>query len=227
MHYSQNEYIKLMNKDDNEYLLDTIDEAEIVSLIEEENEGSEDESSLSSYSLSDLFTSQLEQTTTTQAATSVDSVKPSLVNISVMLVLDMNHLNNSSRKLLRNLVHALILTGYSLIMTISLLGNCLYCHVICTTPKLRTTTNILILSMSLSDIITTLFNIPFTCARLMLADWPFPDAFCMLMPTIQVASVYVSTLSMAAIGIHRYSSVQVSVHFGFHSIPPLMHSFGR
>lgn len=105
--------------------------------------------------------------------------------------------------------NVLLLFGYTLIMLVALIGNTVVCFVIFSTMKLRTTTNMLITSLSISDIITSIFNIPFNCARIMLYDWPFPDLFCMLMPTVQVTSVYVSTISMAAIGVHRYRSVRM------------------
>lgn len=105
--------------------------------------------------------------------------------------------------------NVLLLVGYGLILVVSLPGNLLVCRIIISTPKLRTTTNILILSLTVSDIATTIFNIPFMCARTMLQDWPLPDCFCLLMPTVQVSSVYVSTFTMAAIGIHRFRAVRV------------------
>ncbi|UXI23302.1 nucleolar and coiled-body phosphoprotein 1-like [Sarcoptes scabiei] len=97
---------------------------------------------------------------------------------------------------------------YGIIMVISLCGNSIVCYVIYMTPKLQTTTNILIFSLTISDILTTIFNIPFNCARFLLQNYPFPNLFCILMPTIQITSVYVSTLTMAAIGLHRYRSIR-------------------
>lgn len=103
-----------------------------------------------------------------------------------------------------------LLLGYTIIVVVSLPGNLLVCRIIMGTAKLRTTTNILILSLTVSDIATTLFNIPFMCARTMLSDWPLPDFFCLLLPTVQVCTVYVSTFTMAAIAIHRFRAVRVA-----------------
>ncbi|KAI2810249.1 neuropeptide Y receptor [Blomia tropicalis] len=96
-----------------------------------------------------------------------------------------------------------------LIATISMIGNVLVYRIIWSNRKLRTTTNILILSLTMSDIMTTIVNIPFTCIRTMLIDWPLPDVFCLLIPAFQVCSVYVSTFTMAAIGVHRFHSVRM------------------
>ncbi|KAH9418542.1 neuropeptide Y receptor [Dermatophagoides pteronyssinus] len=113
-----------------------------------------------------------------------------------------NYIDNDHS--IRNII---VIICYSLIIIFSLCGNYLVCHVIYSTPKLRTTTNILIFSLAISDILTTVLNIPFNCARFLLLDWPFPDSFCMIMPTLQVTSVYVSALTMAAICLHRYRSI--------------------
>lgn len=103
--------------------------------------------------------------------------------------------------------NVITIIAYATIMIVSLIGNSLVCYVIQSTPKLRTTTNILIYSLTISDLMTTILNIPFNCARFLLRDWPFPDSFCIIMPTVQVTSVYVSTLTMASICLHRYRSI--------------------
>ncbi|KAH9399335.1 Neuropeptide FF receptor 1 [Tyrophagus putrescentiae] len=69
--------------------------------------------------------------------------------------------------------NVLLLVGYGLILVVSLPGNLLVCRIIISTPKLRTATNILILSLTAS-------------------------------------SLYVSTFTMKAIGIHRFKTVRPS-----------------
>ncbi len=44
-------------------------------------------------------------------------------------------------------------------------------------------------------------------ARLILDDWPFGSDLCKMAPFIQVASVYVSTISMAIIALDRYQAL--------------------
>jgi hypothetical protein len=105
---------------------------------------------------------------------------------------------------LRNI---LIIISYSVIVIVSLTGNILVCKVVYSNKKMRTTTNLLIVSLTVSDILTTILNIPFNCARILLQNWPFSDSLCIIFPLIQVACVYVSTLTMAVIGVHRYYSV--------------------
>lgn len=53
-------------------------------------------------------------------------------------------------------------------------------------------------------------NIPFSAARVILAEWPFGPVLCKMVPMVQVVSVYVTSITMAVIAIDRYS---VSIHF--------------
>ncbi|XP_054158946.1 G-protein coupled receptor 83-like [Oppia nitens] len=73
---------------------------------------------------------------------------------------------------------------------------------------MRTTTNMLIATLAISDLVTTVFNIPFNVARLLLLNWPFGSILCFLLPLIQCACVYVSTFTMAVIAVHRWHTVR-------------------
>jgi hypothetical protein len=50
----------------------------------------------------------------------------------------------------------------------------------------------------------TCLNIPFSVSRVLLDHWPFGQFLCSLVPFVQVMSVYVSSLTMAAIAVDRY-----------------------
>jgi hypothetical protein len=102
----------------------------------------------------------------------------------------------------------LTIAAYSLIILVSLLGNLLVCKV---SLENRTTTNSLIASLSVSDLLVTVLNIPFNVARLLLDDWPFGQFLCFLVPFVQVMAVYVSSFTMAVIAIHRWRSVTSTV----------------
>ncbi len=98
----------------------------------------------------------------------------------------------------------LIAFFYSLIIIVSLIGNSLVCKIIFTNKKFRNTTNILIASLAISDILMTAINIPFFVARVLLSNWPFGRELCFIVPFIQVTCVYVSTFSIITIAIYRY-----------------------
>lgn len=82
-----------------------------------------------------------------------------------------------------------VIVLYSLIVLISLFGNCLVCYVILKNKSVRTKTNILMANITVSGLMITIFNIPFNIARLLLNNWPFGQILCKLLPAIQVTSV--------------------------------------
>ena len=110
-------------------------------------------------------------------------------------------------KTLRNV---LTITCYSVIVLVSLCGNLLVCKVAFGKRKMHTTTNMLIASLACSDLVMTVFNIPFNVARLLLLDWPFGSVLCFLVPFIQTSCVYVSTFTMTVIALHRWRTVSKS-----------------
>lgn len=48
---------------------------------------------------------------------------------------------------------------------------------------------------------------PLSVARVLLDHWPFGEALCRLVPFVQTLSVYVSSLTMAAIAVDRYRAI--------------------
>lgn len=83
--------------------------------------------------------------------------------------------------------NVIIISSYALIIVISLCGNLLVCKIAFTNSiKRKNTTNMLIASLAVSDIVMTSFNIPFNMARLLLLEWPFGAFLCFFVPFIQV-----------------------------------------
>lgn len=108
----------------------------------------------------------------------------------------------STGRLLHNIF---IIFCYSLIIVVSLCGNLLVVKVIALgKKKMLTTTNILIASLAFSDLVMTLFNIPFNVVRLLSDNWPFGSFMCVSVPFVQVTCVYVSTFTMTVIAFHRW-----------------------
>lgn len=103
--------------------------------------------------------------------------------------------------------NVLITISYTLIVLISLIGNSLVFKTIAFQPKMRTSTNILIAVLAVSDLLTTLFNIPFTVVDIILTDWIFGQFFCIFVSFIQANCVYVSSFTMAVIAINRWRAV--------------------
>ncbi|KAH9412609.1 Neuropeptide Y receptor [Dermatophagoides pteronyssinus] len=122
---------------------------------------------------------------------------------------------DSSMIIITNEVNeAAVIIAYSLIVIISLIGNSLVVKIAFSgrwipgrSQRARTTTDVLIGSLSFSDLVMTIFNIPFNLARILLPYWPFGRLLCYGVPFVQTACVYVSTFTMAAIALHRWRMV--------------------
>ena len=104
-------------------------------------------------------------------------------------------------RMIRNI---LIITFYGLLVLVSFFGNLLVMFV-CFTNQSKT--NTLILSLSMSDLLMTVFNIPFNVFRIVRQDWPFGKFLCITVPFVQVMVVYVSSYTMAVIAFYRWRSI--------------------
>lgn len=117
----------------------------------------------------------------------LDSNNYSLTREDIMELLNPdNYPSYAVEKINRNVI---IIAFYFSLVAISLFGNLLVCYVIFKKKRMRTETNILMSNLSFSDLMMTVFNIPFNLARLLLDDWPFGMVLCKLVPFVQVTSV--------------------------------------
>ena len=105
-----------------------------------------------------------------------------------------------------------LIFSYSLIVVISLVGNLLVCKVIYELKESRTTTNVLIGNLAVSDLLMTVLNIPFNIARFVLDNWPFGETLCIVVPIIQSSSAHCSSITMMVIAIERYRSLIHNTH---------------
>lgn len=103
--------------------------------------------------------------------------------------------------------NTIVIIFYTIIICVSFCGNLLVLRVIFGKRKMRTTTNLLIASLAMADFLTTTLNIPFNVTRFLLFNYPFGRYLCILVPFIQVCCVYVSTLTMGVIAIHRFWTI--------------------
>ena len=85
--------------------------------------------------------------------------------------------------------NTIITTMYGLIIVISLLGNLL---VFTTCIRKFTKINALILSLSSSDLLMTVFNIPLNVVRIVKVEWPFGPLLCFSVPFVQAVNNYKS-----------------------------------
>lgn len=96
---------------------------------------------------------------------------------------------------------------YSLIFLLSVVGNSLIIVVLVRNRRMRTVTNLFLLSLSISDLMVALVCIPFTFIPNLMKDFIFGAVICKLVTYFMGISVSVSTFSLVAISLERYSAI--------------------
>ncbi|XP_063160573.1 gastrin/cholecystokinin type B receptor [Candoia aspera] len=96
---------------------------------------------------------------------------------------------------------------YSVIFLLALCGNALVIAVLVVSKRLRTVTNSFLLSLALSDLMVALFCLPFTFLPNLMRSFIFGKVVCKAMAYLMGVSVSVSTFSLVAIAIERYSAI--------------------
>uniref|UniRef100_A0A3B4WKD0 Gastrin/cholecystokinin type B receptor n=1 Tax=Seriola lalandi dorsalis TaxID=1841481 RepID=A0A3B4WKD0_SERLL len=96
---------------------------------------------------------------------------------------------------------------YSLIFLISVFGNLLIIVVLMLNKRMRTVTNSFLLSLAVSDLMMAIFCMPFTLIPNILEDFIFGASMCKTVTYFMGISVSISTFSLVAIAIERYSAI--------------------
>ena len=107
----------------------------------------------------------------------------------------------SSRSLFLTIVEV---TSLIILNVLSLTGNSLVCISIYKNTRLRTTTNIYILALALSDLLSAVFVMPFGTGVLITSKWIFGGAFCQLHAFFSLFVIYISPVTMGLTAINRY-----------------------
>ncbi|KAG9345787.1 hypothetical protein JZ751_008932, partial [Albula glossodonta] len=96
---------------------------------------------------------------------------------------------------------------YSLIFLLSILGNALIITVLVRNGRMRTVTNLFLLSLAVSDLMLCLFCMPFTLIPNLMKDFIFGSGICKGAMYFMGVSVSVSTFNLVAISLERYSAI--------------------
>ncbi|KAG7257871.1 hypothetical protein CRUP_001386 [Coryphaenoides rupestris] len=96
---------------------------------------------------------------------------------------------------------------YVLIFLLSVAGNLMIVVVLAVNRRMRTVTNCFLLSLALSDLMLAIFCMPFTLIPNILKDFVFGAAMCKIVAYLMGISVSISTFSLVAIAIERYSAI--------------------
>ncbi|KAM8910029.1 neuropeptide Y receptor Y7 isoform 2-T2 [Spinachia spinachia] len=104
-------------------------------------------------------------------------------------------------------VQIILITAYSLIILLGLLGNTLVVYMIIRYRKMRTVTNFFIANLALADLLVDTLCLPFTLVYTLLDEWKFGAVLCHMVPFAQALSVHVSILTMTVIALERYRCI--------------------
>ncbi|CAJ1087019.1 cholecystokinin receptor [Xyrichtys novacula] len=96
---------------------------------------------------------------------------------------------------------------YTLIFLLSVFGNLLIIVVLMLNKRMRTVTNSFLLSLAVSDLMMAIFCMPFTLIPNILEDFIFGETMCKTVTYFMGISVSISTFSLVAIAIERYSAI--------------------
>ena len=95
----------------------------------------------------------------------------------------------------------------------SLAGNIMLCLAVYRNPRLRSTTNLYIIALSVGDLICAVFEMPFTFWTLAVGKWIFGDSFCQLHGFVDVFSTYCPPATMALTAFNRYIRIVKTNHY--------------
>lgn len=96
---------------------------------------------------------------------------------------------------------------FGLVSVCGLIGNSLVIFVILTESKMRTTVNLLLLNLALSDIIFSGVCVPFVTYHFSAENWLIGDVACKLFNFFIYVCVYVTVYTLVGISVVRYMAV--------------------
>ena len=103
--------------------------------------------------------------------------------------------------------------AYCLLLVVSLIGNTLIIMVVYRDDKMKTTTNLLIVNMAVSDLLVPIFAMPRANVEIIygnlrwLIDGAFGEVLCKLTAFFQDISTLVSVQTLVAIAVDRFYAV--------------------
>ncbi|XP_072924844.1 pyroglutamylated RF-amide peptide receptor isoform X1 [Hemitrygon akajei] len=95
---------------------------------------------------------------------------------------------------------------YLLIFILALLGNCLVIHKNMKIPA-KTSSCIFITSLAISDLLISVFCVPFTLLQHLSANWVAGEFLCKMVSFVQTMAVSTGILTMVCIAVERFQGV--------------------
>ena len=95
----------------------------------------------------------------------------------------------------------------------SLVGNGMLCAAVYRNPRLRSTTNLYIIALSVGDLICAVLEMPFTFWTLVVGRWALGDGMCQVHGFVDVFSTYCPPATMGLTAFNRYIRIVKTNHY--------------
>ena len=105
----------------------------------------------------------------------------------------------------RSLLQVILESAVCIVLNIvSLIGNCMVILAVYRNRRLRTTTNVYIIALAVSDLSCAVIEMPLTSATLISGKWIFGDAVCQIEAFVDIFVTYVSPATIGLTALNRY-----------------------
>ncbi|XP_052224717.1 cholecystokinin receptor-like [Dreissena polymorpha] len=119
-----------------------------------------------------------------------------------------NNKTNLNEKIYTSFSAELNITLYSVIFILSVCGNSLVIITLIKNKKMRTITNLFLVNLAISDLMLSVLCMPFSLvATVLLRNFIFGEAMCVIIRYFQAVSVGVSCYTLVAISLERYYAI--------------------
>ena len=95
-------------------------------------------------------------------------------------------------------------TSLVILNVLSLTGNILVCMSVYKNARLRTTTNLYIIALAVSDLLSAVFVMPIGIGVLIAGKWIFGEVICQFHAFFSLFVIYISPLTMGLTAVNRY-----------------------
>ena len=96
---------------------------------------------------------------------------------------------------------------------ISVTGNSLVCMATCRNSNLRSTTNLYIIALAVSDLLCGIAQMPLTSATLIFGRWVFGDALNQFQGFVSAFTYYVTPATLGLTAFNRYMKIVKTSHY--------------
>lgn len=105
-----------------------------------------------------------------------------------------------------------IIISFVILICVGLATNSVLFYIIASKGRHQSSRNWYILNLAASDILTCAVCKPLTVVRLVMKNWVLGETLCKLVTSLQTVYVFVSTFTLVALAVDRYSAIIYNKH---------------